>query len=150
MVAYENRIRERDITVGLNNLEGRCIIPTYTQQGPYTAGVTALTAAAMNAIEAFLLAIDDANISAPGGGQWNMLRAQLTTGSVKRIARATGGSTQTVTHNWGEQADIVLPYYNGTFGTAPTQALAVTNEGVNSFQVIGQSGYSWTVLYIKF
>jgi hypothetical protein len=125
-------------------------LPVYTQSGPYTSGVTALTAAAMNAIETFLMAIDDANINAPGSGQWNVLKIALTTGSIKRIARGSGGSTQTITHNWGEQADLVLPYYNGSFGTAPTQAIAVANEGVNSFQVVGQSGYSWTVCYIKF
>jgi hypothetical protein len=125
-------------------------VPVYNQQGPFTSGVSALTAAIMNNIETFLLAIQDANISAPGSGQWNCLKLALTTGTVKRIAKATGSATQTITHNWGEQADIVLPYYNGSFGTAPTQALAVKSETANAFTVVGQTAYSWTCLYIKF
>lgn len=74
----------------------------------------------------------------------------LLKGSIKRIGKATGSNTQTITHNWGVQADAVLAYYNGAFGTPPTQALAVQNENANSFQVVGQTGYSWTVLYIGF
>lgn len=74
----------------------------------------------------------------------------LLKGSLTRIGKGTGSNTQTITHNWGVQADIVVPYYNGAFGSPPTQALAVANEGANSFQVVGQTGYSWSVLYIKF
>lgn len=74
----------------------------------------------------------------------------LLKGSLTRVGKGTGINTQTITHNWGVQADIVIPYYNGAFGTPPTQALAVFSETANSFQVAGQTGYSWTVLYIKF
>jgi hypothetical protein len=123
---------------------------SYTDQGPFTNGVSAVTAALFTAINNWILTMDDANINAVGAGQLSMLKLGLTTGTVKRIARATGSATQTITHNWGEQADIVLPYYNGAFGTAPTQALAVKSETANAFTVVGQTGYSWTVLYIKF
>ena len=74
----------------------------------------------------------------------------LLKGTVKRIGKSTGSATQTITHNWGVQADAVLAYYNGNFGSPPTQALYVQNETVNSFQIVGQAGYSWSVLYIGF
>lgn len=74
----------------------------------------------------------------------------LIKGSLTRIGKGTGSATQTITHNWGVQADLVLPYYNGAFGVPPTQALAVDSEGANSFRVIGQAGYSWSAAYIKF
>jgi hypothetical protein len=94
--------------------------------------------------------LDNGAMSTDGAGNLTIAKALLTTGSVKRIARFTGSNDTVITHNWGEKADIVIPYYNGNFGGAPTQALFVENEGINSFEVVGQSGYSWTVLAIKF
>jgi hypothetical protein len=74
----------------------------------------------------------------------------LLKGSITRVGRATGSNTQTITHDWSHQADIVIPYYNGAFGVPPSQALAVQNENANSFQVVGQTGYTWTVFYLAF
>ncbi len=94
--------------------------------------------------------LDNTKITSNGAGTLTVVKEAFTTGSIKRIARFTGSSDQTITHNWGEQADIVLAYYNGAFGSAPTQAIAIKNEGANSFEVVGQTGYSWTVCAIKF
>lgn len=125
-------------------------MPGYTPSGPYTNGVTAFTATFPNAVETWLASMNDSHVSCDGNGQISMLKAALTTGTIKRIAKATGSATQTITHNWGEQADIVLPYYNGAFGTPPAHPIAVKSETANAFTVVADGGYSWSCLYIKF
>ena len=85
------------------------------------------------------------NASGPNA---NISRVNFTSGSISRVAKSTGSGTQTITHNWGTPATVVIPYYNGNFGTPPTQALAVDTEGNNSFRVVGQVGYSWSVFYL--
>lgn len=125
---------------------------TYTPAGPFVdGGPPGLSAEWANPLEAFIQKLwADTLITSDHAGGLTVVKTVLTTGSIKRIGRSTGSATQTVTHNWGEQADIVLPYYNGSFGTAPTQAFAIKNETTNAFDVVGQSGYAWTVCYIKF
>lgn len=130
-------------------------LSTYTRTGPFTdGGAPGISASFLNALEVFCAAGSfDSLVTADGSGKLTVVRVQLTTNSLKRIAKSTGsgnGAAQTITHNWGEQADVVLPYYNGNFGTAPTQDIAVLNEGSNSFQVVAQNGYSYSVCYIKF
>ncbi len=101
------------------------------------------------------------NVTTVNAGTINVTTANLQTivvntildllaGSLTRVGRATGSNTQVVTHNWGHQADIVIPYYNGNFGTPPSQSLAVYNENANSFTVKGEVGYTWTVFFLAF
>jgi hypothetical protein len=114
-----------------------------------------ISAEFLNSLETFLAsnlssAAYDTTITSNGTGGVTLAKVTYTTGSIFRIAKFTGSGTATITHNWGAQADIVLAYYNGAFGTAPTQAIAITGETSNAFQVVAQSGYSWSVLAIKF
>lgn len=128
-------------------------MPTYTQQGPFTNGVSALTATIMNNIETFLLGIDDANISAPGSGQWNCLKIALTTGTLKRIARfsSTGtGATQTINHGLGEQPDIIILQYAGNFGTPPDHPAYYWGENSTQVSIRADNGYFYYGLAIKF
>jgi hypothetical protein len=128
-------------------------MPTYSQQGPFTNGSSALTATIMNNIESFLLAIDDANISAPGSGQWNCLKIQLTLGTIKRINRfsSTGtGASQTLNHGLGEQPDIILFNYAGNFGSPPDHPVYYWNENGTQVNVKADNGYFYYGLAIKF
>jgi hypothetical protein len=107
----------------------------------------------MNNIETFLLAIDDANISAPGSGQWNCLKLGLTSGTLKRIARfsSTGtGAAQTLNHGLGETPDIILLQYAGNFGTPPSYPIAYWNENSTQVNVKAPSGYFYWGLALKF
>lgn len=106
--------------------------------------------ASLNSLKSNGVNNDSGTITTDNSGTMTMVKIAVTTGSVKRLARGSGGSTATITHNWGEQADIVMPYYNGNFGSPPTQSIAIKDETANAFTVVGQSGYAWTVLYIKF
>lgn len=124
-------------------------MPGYTKT-TFTSGSTALTASFLNTLQDWIVGMQDANINAVGSGELDVKKIGLTTNSLKRLGKYTGSANQTITHSWGEQADIVLVYYNGNFGTPPSQVPAVYNEGVNSFSVHAQSGYSWTALVIKF
>lgn len=128
-------------------------MPTYTQQGPFTNNVSALTATIMNNIETFLLAIDDANINAPGSGQWNVLKLALALGTLNRINRfsSTGtGAAQTLSHGLGAQPDIILFNYAGNFGSPPTHPIYYWNENSTQVNVKADNGYFYYGLAIKF
>jgi hypothetical protein len=122
---------------------------TITTLSPNTTARAEDVMASLNSLNSSGVS-NDGVISTNGSGTMTLVKVAMTTGSIKRIARFSGSGNATITHSWGEQADIVLVYYNGDFGGPPTQAIAVYSETSNAFSVRAQSGYSWTACVIKF
>ena len=126
-------------------------MPTYTQVGPFTSGVSPITAAFCNGLETWILAMDDPNISANGGGQMTMLKLALTTGTITRISRFSGtGSVTAAAHGLGGTPDIILFNYAGNFGSPPDHPIYYYNEGATTVHVVADSTYFWYGLAIKF
>lgn len=110
----------------------------------------------LNALNSGGIANDSGAITTNGSGTMTLPGVTITTllslltGTLTRVAKYSGVSDQVITHGLGVTPDLVIPYYAGAFGTAPTQALAVKSAGSTTFEVVGQTGYSWIVLAIKF
>ncbi|MGH2505947.1 MAG: hypothetical protein ACRDHZ_00780 [Ktedonobacteraceae bacterium] len=124
-------------------------MPSYTRT-TWVNGSTPVDAANMNNIEAFLASLSDPSVTFNGGGMLTLLKLVLTIGTLTRIEKYSGAADQVITHGLGVTPDLTIPYYAGSFGTAPSQAIAVKNVGSTTFEVVGQSGYSWFVVAICF
>jgi hypothetical protein len=128
----------------------------YTNTGPFTNNSSpGISATFLNNIESFLdqfagSLVTDSHLSVDGNGKLTVLKIQLPTGSLTRIAQFSGTGGGTFSHGLGATPNIVFVQYAGNFGTAPSQATAYYNTTSTQVTIAAQSGYSWQALAIAF
>jgi hypothetical protein len=124
----------------------------YPKVGPFVSGgAPGIDYPFLNNVETYLGYAADSNITADGNGNMITKSTAFTVGKITRVSFFTGGGTQNnVAHGLGVTPDIVIVQYAGNFGSPPANPAYYYNANTSTVNIVGQNGYSWLAVALKF
>jgi hypothetical protein len=127
----------------------------YPATGPFTTGVTPITAAFLNNLETYLGYAADSNVSADGSGNITARSIHLNRGSLFEIGFFSGvGTVGSVAHGCSAKPNIIVVVYHPasdtTFGGEPSVIPHAENIGNTNTGIRAQTSYNWRAIAIRF